>query len=89
MISPQLHPDSSTSRPSPPRREPFNEVMEHLTPPAEKPPLAVAGGPGPAPSRSAEAVVNGLWHCLLGGLAAGLGVSAALAVLVLLLALIG
>jgi len=33
--------------------------------------------------RTADAVVNGLWHCLWGSLATGLGVSAILGVLVL------
>ncbi len=36
-----------------------------------------------------NAVITGLWHCLLGSLAAGLGVSTVLAVLVLALSQIG
>ena len=83
MISPQLHPDSSTSRPPAPAATRFNAPMEHRTSSPDEQHLAVAVGTAPRPAT--DAVVNGLWHCLLGSLVAGIGVSAALALLVLAL----
>lgn len=89
MISPQLHPDSSTSRPPATLGGPFNAPMEQVTHTAEGQHLAVVADSEMAGGRPRGAVVNGLWHCLLGGLAAGLGVSAALGALVLVLSYLG
>lgn len=89
MISPQLHPDSSTSCPPTPPDGPFNVTIDRTTPPPAEPRLAVIMGADMEPRNTTDAVVNGLWHCLLGSLVAGLGVSAVLGVLVLLLSQIG
>ena len=88
MISPQLHPDSSTSRPPAPAAAGFNVSLEH-TPPLDEPRLAVAIGVDMESRISTDVVVNGLWHCLLGSLAAGLAVSTVLGALVLALSQIG
>jgi len=88
MISPQLHPDSSSSRPPSIPAEPFNVSLEHTLPPLDEPRLAVVIGAEMASHTTTDAVVTGLWHCLLGSLVAGLGVSALLGVLVLALNLV-
>ena len=89
MISPQLHPDSSTScLPGPPNR-PFNVSLEHTQPPPDEPCLAVATGTDMESRTTTDAVVTELWHCLLGSLAAGLAVSTVLGALVLALSQIG
>ena len=89
MISPQLHPDSPTCRPPAAPGEPFNATLEHTLPPLDEPRLAVAIGADMSAQPATDAVLTGLWHCLLGSLAAGLGVSAVLGVLVLALYQIG
>jgi hypothetical protein len=89
MISPQLHPDSPTARPPAAPGEPFNATLEHTLPPLDETRLVVAIGADMSAQPPADAVLTGLWHCLLGSLAAGLGVSAVLGVLVLALNLIG
>ena len=89
MISPQLHPDSSTSCPPRAPDGPFDVSLEKQRPPAKEPRLLVVMGANMESQKTTEAVVNGLWHCLLGSLAAGLAVSAVLGVLVLVLGLIG
>lgn len=89
MISPQLHPDSSSSRPPATLGSPFNDPMEQVTQTGDGRHLTVVAGSDMADGRPSGAVVNGLWHCLLGGLAAGLGVSAALGALVLMLSYLG
>ncbi len=89
MISPQLHPDSSTSCPLAPLDGSFNVSMEHTLAPPGEPRLAVTIGAERKSRTTADAVVTGLWHCLLGSLAAGLGVSAVLAVLVLAFSQVG
>ncbi len=88
MISPQLNPDSSTSCPLGPPDEPFN-VSINRTPPPDGPPLVVAMGADMESRTTTDALVTGLWHCLLGSLVAGLGASALLGVLVLALSQIG
>jgi len=88
MISPQLHPDSSTSCPPVPPAARFNTNLEH-TPPPDEPHLAVAIGVDMESRISTDVVVNGLWHCLLGSLAAGLAVSTVLGALVLVLSQMG
>lgn len=88
MISPQLHPDSSPSRPPLAPAEPCNVSLDETLPPLDESRLAVAIGADMAPHATTDAVVTGLWHCLLGSLAAGLGVSALLGLLVLALNLI-
>jgi len=88
MISPQLHPDSSTSCPPVPPAARFNANLEH-TPPLDEPRLAVAIGVDMESRISTVVVVNGLWHCLLGSLAAGLAVSTVLGALVLVLSQMG
>ena len=89
MISPQLHPDSSTSCPPGPPPGRFNASLEHTAPPLDEPRLAVAIGVELESRISTDAVVNGLWHCLLGSLAAGLAVSTVLGALVLMLSQVG
>ncbi len=49
----------------------------------------VAMGADMEPRTTTDALVTGLWHCLLGSLIAGLGVSTLLGVLVLALSQIG
>ncbi len=88
MISPQLHPDSATSCPLGPPDGPFNASMEHTLAPPDQP-LAVDMGADRKSRTAADAVVTGLWPCLLGSLAAGLGVSTLLGVLVLALSQVG
>ena len=88
MISPQLHPDSSTSCPPAPAATGLNVNLAH-TPPLDEPRLAVAMGVDMESRISTDVVVNGLWHCLLGSLAAGLAVSTVLGALVLALSQIG
>ncbi len=89
MISPQLNPDSSTSCPPGPLDEPFNVSLDRTPPPSEQPCLVVAMGADMEPRTTTDALVTGLWHCLLGSLIAGLGVSTLLGVLVLALSQIG
>ena len=89
MISPQLDPDSSTSCPPGPLDEPFNVSLNRTPPPSDQPCLAVAMGADMEPRTTTDALVTGLWHCLLGSLVAGLGVSTLLGVLVLALSQIG
>lgn len=84
MISPQLNPDSSTSCPPGPLDEPFNASMSR-TPPPDESRLVVAMGADMESRTITDALVTGLWHCLLGSLVAGLGVSTLLGVLVLVL----
>ena len=87
MISPQLNPDSSTSCPPEPPHESFNDCMNR-TPP-DGPRLVVVMGADMESRTTTDALVTGLWHCLWGSLAAGLGASALLGVLVLGLSQIG
>jgi hypothetical protein len=89
MISPQLHPDSSISCPPGAPGEPFNVNLEHTLSPLDEPRLVVAIGADMGSRATTDAVVTSLWHCLLGSLAAGLGVSAVLGVLVLALNQLG
>ncbi len=89
MISPQLNPDSSTSCPPGPLDEPFNVSLDRTPPPSEPSCLVVALGADMEPRTTTDALVTGLWHCLLGSLIAGLGVSTLLGVLVLALSQIG
>jgi hypothetical protein len=88
MISPQLHPDSTTSRPPAAPAEPFNVSLEHRLPALDEPRLVIVTGADMESHATTDAVVTGLWHCLLGSLVAGLGVSAVLGMLVLVLNLI-
>ncbi|MDX2313774.1 MAG: hypothetical protein QNL90_06870 [Gammaproteobacteria bacterium] len=66
----------------------FNANLKH-TPPLDEPRLAMAIGVDMEPRISTDVVVNGLWHCLLGSLAAGLAVSTVLGALVLVLSQMG
>lgn len=88
MISPQLHPDSASSCPPGCPGEPFNVSLEHTPPPPDEPRLVVATGADMGSRTTTDAALTGLWHCLLGSLVAGLGVSAVLGALVLALNLI-
>jgi hypothetical protein len=88
MISPQLNPDSSTSCPPGSLHEPFNVSMNR-TPLPDGPRLVAAMGADMESRATTDALVTGLWHCLWGSLAAGLGVSMLLGVLVLALSQIG
>ena len=89
MFSPQLDPDSSTSCPPAPLDGALNVSIDPSTPPTEETRLAVVMGADMKIRNTTDAVVNGLWHCLLGSLVAGLGVSTVLGVLVLILSQIG
>jgi len=89
MISPQLRPDPSTSRPLRAAGGQFNARLDHAPPTLDEGRLAVAMGADMESRITAEVVVNGLWHCLLGSVAAGLGVSAVLGAVVLILGQIG
>ena len=89
MISPQLHPDSSTSCPPGPADGRFNATLEHTRLPPDEPRLVVVSGADMESRINTDAVFTGLWHCLLGSLAAGLGVSTVLGALVLVLGQIG
>ncbi len=86
MISPQLHPDSSTSCPPGPADGRFNATLEQTRLPPDDPRLVVVTGAEMESRINTDALVTGLWHCLLGSLAAGLGVSTVLGALVLVLA---
>ncbi len=86
MISPQLHPESSTSCPPGPAGGRFNATLEQTRLPPDDPRLVVVTGAEMESRINTDAVVTGLWHCLLGSLAAGLGVSTVLGALVLVLA---
>ncbi len=86
MISPQLHPDSSTSCPPGPAHGRFNATLEYTRLPPDEPRLVVVPGADMESRINTNAVFTGLWHCLLGSLAAGLGVSTVLGALVLALA---
>ncbi len=85
MISPQLHPDSSPSRPPAPPIESFNGTLEQTLAPPDEARLAVASGAHMTSRTTPDAVLSGLWHCLLAGLAAGLAVSAVLGLVVLVI----
>jgi hypothetical protein len=89
MISPQLHPDSSPSCPPPPPSGPLNVDVAHTMASPDEARLAVALGAGMNSRTTTDAVVTGLWHCLLGSLAAGLAVSAVLGLVVLAISQIG
>ena len=89
MISPQLHPDSPPSRPPLPVDEAFNVSLEETLAPPDETRLAVAVGADMATRTTGDAVVNGLWHCLLGSLATGLAVSAVLGLVVMVLSQLG
>ena len=96
MISPQSGPDSATPCPPVASGQPFNVTLEPPLP-LDEPPLVLAlgadigadigvdMGADMGTRTTTDAVVDGLWHCLLGSLATGLGVSALLGVLVLVL----
>ena len=88
MISPQLHPDSSTSCPPVPPAARFNANLEH-TPPPDEPRLVMAIGVDMESRISTDVVVSGLWHCLLASLAPGLAVSTVLGALVLVPTAVG
>ncbi len=86
MISPELRPE--VVRPCPPgsRGGAFNDTREHASPsPGGGRLAAVTMGNEMTSQRTTQVVVNGLWHCLLGSLAAGLVVSAVLGGVVLIL----
>ncbi len=89
MISPQLSPDPATSRPAPPPEGPFNVSLDHSAPPPEEPRLAVVAGADMNERTTTDAVVSGLWMCLVGSIVAGLGVSAVLGALVFALGRLG
>ncbi len=98
MISPQLHPDSSSSCPPGCPDGPFNASLEQHTLPAPDDGRLVAAlenemagdrGAGMPARRTTDAVVNGLWHCLLGSVAAGLAVSVLLGAVVLVIGRLG
>lgn len=94
MISPQLHPESASSRPPADPDGLLNVTLEQTlaTPPAptaSEARLVVAMGADVRTRATTDAIVNGLWHCLLGSVAAGLAVSALLGVLVLAIGQIG
>lgn len=64
--------------------------LEQTLAPPDESRLAVATGAEMATRTTpGDAVVNGLWHCLLGSLAAGLAVSAVLGLVVMALSQIG
>lgn len=88
MISPQLIPDSAPPCPPGASGEPFNVTLEQSLP-LDEPQLVLAIGADMGSRTTTDAVVNGLWHCLLGSLVTGLGVSALLGVVVLALNQIG
>ena len=88
MISPELRPDVAPSCPPPSSSGPFNDTLEHQPPPGEQR-LTVAMGNEMTSRRTTDAVVNGLWHTLLGSLVAGLAVSAVLGVVVLAIGTFG
>ena len=89
MISPQLRPDPSISCPLGAAGGQFNASLDHTPPTLDERRLAVAMGADMESRITADVVVNGLWHCLLGSLAAGLGVSTVLGAVVLILGQIG
>ena len=89
MISPQLRPDSSISCLLAPPDASFNASIEHTPPPPDEPRLGVIMGADMDSPTTTDAMVTGLWHCLLGSLVAGLGVSTVLGVLVLALSRVG
>jgi len=89
MISPQLHPDSPPSRPPVPPGEAFNVNLEPTLAAPDETRLAVAAGAEVMNQTPGDAVLNGLWHCLLGSLAAGLAVSAVLGLVVMALSQLG
>ena len=74
-----------------PAGEAFNVSLEQTLAPPEDPPLAAAMGAEVVEIERSpgDAVVNGLWHCLLGSLAAGLAVSAGLGLVVMVLSQLG
>ncbi len=88
MISPHLNPDSSTSCPPAALDEPFNVSMNR-TPPPDGPHPVAAMGADMESRTTTDDLVTGLWHCLLGSLVTGLGVSALLGALVLVLSQTG
>ena len=64
--------------------------LEQTLAPPDETRLAVAAGADMATrTTTGDAVVTGLWHCLLGSLAAGLAVSAVLGLVVMVLSQIG
>ncbi len=83
MISPHLNPDSSTYCPPGHLHEPSNGCMNR-TPP-DGPRLVVVMGADMESRTTTDALITGLWQCLLGSLVTGLGVSTLLGVLVLAL----
>jgi hypothetical protein len=89
MISPQLHPEAAPSCPPEPADGRLNGTLEDTPPPPGEAPVTVAMGTGMSARRTTDVVVNGLWHTLLGSLAAGLAVSAVLGVVVLAIGYIG
>ncbi len=89
MISPQLHSEVSSSCPPGSSLEPFNASLEHAEPLPDAASSVVATGTEMTARRTTDVVVNGLWHTLLVSLAAGLAVSAVLAVVVLAIGQIG
>ncbi len=98
MISPQLHTDSPPSCPPGSPIGSFNVSLEQqtLAGPHEGRLVVALGdnmggdmGADMASRRTTDAVLNGLWHCLLGSVAAGLAVSVVLGVVVLVIGQIG
>jgi hypothetical protein len=89
MISPQLRPEAAPSRPRGPSDGRFNVSLENTPPPPDAGSLVVAMGADMTSRATTDAVVNGLWHTLLGSLVAGLAVSAVLGGVVLAIGYIG
>lgn len=89
MISPQLHPDSPTSCPSVSLDGGFHGDMDLAPPTPEEPQLVAVTAADDGTRRTTDAVVDGLWYCLMRSILAGLGVSAVLCVVVLALSHIG
>jgi hypothetical protein len=89
MISPQLHPDSPGDRPPIPPVDPSNGKGETPGPLPELTDIVMNMTETTKTPPGGDVVAAGLWHCLLGSLAAGLAASTLLGVLVLALSQIG
>lgn len=89
MISPELRPEVVPSRPPGSSDAPLNVTLEHDSPPPAQGRLAVAMGTDMTSRRTTQVVVNGLWHCLIGSVAAGLAISAILGGVVLVISYMG
>jgi hypothetical protein len=89
MISPELSPEVVPARPPGCSDAPLNTSLEQEPPQPNAGRLAMATGTHMSSRRSTQVVVNGLWPCLLGSVAAGLAVSAVLGGLVLVISFMG